>query len=139
MSSNYGSLNQFKCRKRWKVCSGREVYGFKKTDSPVLIVIAFCLKAPSPSRDPFILSPLCNNILTNFLNFTVFRMDRLGMDLNQADYDGRTALHLACVENHPDIVNYLLNECHVWERPKDRCVWNIIPTYPCLSSTHGLI
>eukprot|EP01125_Pyxidicula_operculata_P020883 TRINITY_DN784_c0_g1_i2.p2 TRINITY_DN784_c0_g1~~TRINITY_DN784_c0_g1_i2.p2 ORF type:complete len:862 (-),score=247.40 TRINITY_DN784_c0_g1_i2:168-2753(-) len=29
-------------------------------------------------------------------------------DLSSADYDGRTALHLAACENHLDIVNYLL-------------------------------
>ena len=36
-----------------------------------------------------------------------------GLDMNMADYDGRTALHLACVENHPGCVKYLLEACQV--------------------------
>ena len=36
-----------------------------------------------------------------------------GVDMNMGDYDGRTALHLACVENHPACVKYLIETCKV--------------------------
>ena len=36
-----------------------------------------------------------------------------GVDMNMGDYDGRTALHLACVENHPACVKYLIDACQV--------------------------
>lgn len=53
----------------------------------------------------------------NYLIWTAFRGDidglsRLvasGIDVNQGDYDGRTALHLACSEGHDYIVRYLLS------------------------------
>ena len=46
-----------------------------------------------------------------------------GVDMNMAYYDGRTALHLACVENHPACVKYLVNACQVgWAR------WAINPS-----------
>ena len=37
-----------------------------------------------------------------------------GVDMNMGDYDGRTALHLACVENHPACVKYLIETCKVY-------------------------
>ena len=40
--------------------------------------------------------------------------------MNQADYDGRTALHLAAAEGHRDVVRFLLKECHVLPTPVDR-------------------
>ena len=35
------------------------------------------------------------------------RLTANGMDLNESDYDGRTALHLACANGHVNIINYL--------------------------------
>ena len=40
-----------------------------------------------------------------------------GVDMNMGDYDGRTALHLACVENHPACVKYLIETCKVKPTP----------------------
>ena len=33
------------------------------------------------------------------------------MDLGVADYDGRTALHLACSTDNIDVARFLLDEC----------------------------
>ena len=33
------------------------------------------------------------------------RLTANGMDLNESDYDGRTALHLACANGHVNIIN----------------------------------
>ncbi|XP_075225864.1 glutaminase isoform X1 [Lycorma delicatula] len=43
-----------------------------------------------------------------------------GMDMTLADYDGRTALHLAAAEGHIDVVRFLLEQCNVPHHPKDR-------------------
>jgi glutaminase len=42
-----------------------------------------------------------------------------GYDLNEPDYDGRTALHLACANGHLDVVHYLVNK-NVKLAPIDR-------------------
>jgi glutaminase len=47
-----------------------------------------------------------------------------GHNLNCADYDGRTPLHLACAEGQADAVGYLLNQ-KVDPTPKDR--WGNTP------------
>ncbi|KAK6167742.1 hypothetical protein SNE40_021703 [Patella caerulea] len=43
-----------------------------------------------------------------------------GMDMSQADYDGRTALHVASAEGHIDVVNFLLTKCNVSPFLEDR-------------------
>ncbi|KAE8580061.1 hypothetical protein XENTR_v10024287 [Xenopus tropicalis] len=48
-----------------------------------------------------------------------------GMDMEQRDYDSRTALHVASAEGHVEVVRFLLEACKVNPFPKDR--WNNTP------------
>ena len=45
--------------------------------------------------------------------------------MGSADYDGRTALHLACAEGHLSVVKLLLERCGVNHEPKDRYTFPI--------------
>lgn len=42
------------------------------------------------------------------------------MDMDQKDYDARTALHIAAAEGHVDVVKFLTNTCKVDPFTKDR-------------------
>ncbi|XP_059558577.1 glutaminase kidney isoform, mitochondrial isoform X3 [Myotis daubentonii] len=42
------------------------------------------------------------------------------MDMEQRDYDSRTALHVAAAEGHVEVVKFLLEACKVNPFPKDR-------------------
>ena len=48
-----------------------------------------------------------------------------GINMNQSDYDNRTALHLAVCENHYDITKFLIHICKVDQFSNDR--WNNSP------------
>ena len=52
----------------------------------------------------------------------IFSLQAAGMDMNSADYDGRTALHLACAEGHLNVVKLLVEQFHVNTSPLDRWV-----------------
>lgn len=54
------------------------------------------------------------------------RLHSIGLDLNQADYDGRTALHLAAAENQIAVVKYLISN-GAYKTPKDR--WGRTPVF----------
>jgi len=48
-----------------------------------------------------------------------------GLDMNMGDYDNRTALHLACAENHLACVKFLIETCKVDVNVQDR--WGNTP------------
>lgn len=54
----------------------------------------------------------------------IHRLESVGTDLNEGDYDGRTALHLAAAEGRFEVVKYLINS-KVNPSPKDR--WGRTP------------
>ncbi len=56
------------------------------------------------------------------------------VDMNQGDYDGRTALHLAAAEGHFRCVRFLLEECKVKHDCKDR--WGQTPLTEAIQFKH---
>eukprot|EP00961_Rhodomonas_salina_P166296 2241068-Rhodomonas_salina.1 len=52
---------------------------------------------------------LCESAFKGDLTHIKRLMDN-GVGVNDADYDGRTALHLAACEGHEDVVKYLLDK-----------------------------
>ena len=57
-----------------------------------------------------------------------------GTDMQMADYDKRTALHLAASEGHIDVIKFLLNTARVRPDPKDR--WNRSPMQDAKAEGH---
>uniref|UniRef100_A0A7E4W387 glutaminase n=1 Tax=Panagrellus redivivus TaxID=6233 RepID=A0A7E4W387_PANRE len=65
---------------------------------------------------------------------TIRRMYMQGNDLQMADYDKRTALHLAAAEGHAEVIKFLLNTAKVRADPKDR--WNRTPLQDARAERH---
>ena len=61
------------------------------------------------------------------------RLHAVGVNLNESDYDGRTALHLAAAENKPEVVEYLLKN-GVNKDPVDR--WGATPLKDAKRAKH---
>ena len=57
---------------------------------------------------------------------TLERLYLSGVDMNNCDYDYRTALHLAVCENHVSCIKYLIETCKVELNPADR--WGNTPS-----------
>ncbi|KAL7639023.1 UNVERIFIED_CONTAM: hypothetical protein RMT77_010557 [Armadillidium vulgare] len=57
-----------------------------------------------------------------------------GMDMEESDYDGRTALHLASIEGHIDAVNFLIHKCKVNPMSTDR--WSRTPAQDAKAAGH---
>lgn len=60
-----------------------------------------------------------------------------GVDMGMGDYDCRTALHLACAENHPACVKYLIETCNVPLDAEDR--WGNTPLQDAVRCNHPRI
>ncbi|XP_023857644.1 glutaminase kidney isoform, mitochondrial-like isoform X1 [Salvelinus sp. IW2-2015] len=56
------------------------------------------------------------------------------MDMEQRDYDSRTALHVAAAEGHAEVVRFLLEACKVNPVPIDR--WDKTPMEDVLHFGH---
>ncbi|XP_021434874.2 glutaminase kidney isoform, mitochondrial isoform X2 [Oncorhynchus mykiss] len=56
------------------------------------------------------------------------------MDMEQRDYDSRTALHVAAAEGHAEVVSFLLEACKVNPVPIDR--WDKNPMEEVLHFGH---
>ena len=73
--------------------------------------------------------------LKNFQCY-IKKIEAKGIDLNSADYDGRTALHLAASEGQAEVVEYLIRR-KVNADVKDR--WGGTPSKDAKRGKHKII
>uniref|UniRef100_A0A3B3ZW14 glutaminase n=1 Tax=Periophthalmus magnuspinnatus TaxID=409849 RepID=A0A3B3ZW14_9GOBI len=59
------------------------------------------------------------------------------MDMEQRDYDSRTALHVAAAEGHVEVVGFLLDACKVNPVPRDR--WGNTPLDEAIHFGHKAV
>ena len=78
-------------------------------------------------------SELCEASKNGDLNY-LKKLYNCGVNMSQSDYDGRTALHLACSEGHIDIVKFLIDIVNVEKEPIDR--WNNKPIDDAVTNGH---
>uniref|UniRef100_A0A8C5GKE6 glutaminase n=1 Tax=Gouania willdenowi TaxID=441366 RepID=A0A8C5GKE6_GOUWI len=57
------------------------------------------------------------------------------IDMEQRDYDSRTALHVAAAEGHTEVVRFLLEACKVNPEPRDR--WGSTPIDEAVQFGHN--
>src|SRR5690606_4463750 len=77
---------------------------------------------------------LCNRAATGNLEDLKRYIEYGGVDVNIADYDKRTPLHLAASEGHLNIVKYLVCEKKANVNVRDR--WNRTPLDDAISGKH---
>ena len=65
------------------------------------------------------------------------RLHLQDVDTKAADYDGRTALHLAAAEGHTECVRFLLDICKVAPNPEDR--WGHTPLQEAERGNHAKV
>ena len=64
------------------------------------------------------------------------KLHKMGIDLYQADYDGRTALHLACANNQLLVLNYLINHANEMDiSAQDN--WGHTPLFDACINSHN--
>jgi ankyrin repeat protein len=73
----------------------------------------------------------------NYSQIQNYRHKLSGMDMTLADYDGRTALHLAAAEGHIHCVNFLLQQCNVPHDARDR--WGKSPLEEAVTFGHSAV
>uniref|UniRef100_A0A672R6B4 glutaminase n=1 Tax=Sinocyclocheilus grahami TaxID=75366 RepID=A0A672R6B4_SINGR len=76
----------------------------------------------------FIAYKFLKHFLFCFYNIFILHDCRFALssvDMEQQDYDSRTALHIAAAEGHTEVVRFLLEACKVNPGPKDR--WGNTP------------
>uniref|UniRef100_A0A4W5NNV5 glutaminase n=1 Tax=Hucho hucho TaxID=62062 RepID=A0A4W5NNV5_9TELE len=82
------------------------------------------VKKLDPRREEVVCAILTTVLITVLL-WNVSRFALSSMDMEQRDYDSRTALHVAAAEGHVEVVKFLLEACRVNPVPKDR--WGNTP------------
>lgn len=87
-------------------------------------------KQPAVNDDA---SALCQSAASGSLD-SVQRLVQTGVDVNQGNFDGRTAMHLACSRGHLEIVKALVEAMGADTSPQDR--WGATPLDDASTAGH---